>query len=129
MFTVNRKQFMHLVGLSVAYVSIGTTPGSAASIKNDDPSATDVYWPEVRSTSEQRRRQYLQYCSANVRQGRNGVFSQIARLELGKEPVDETIFRDAIAYVYSNRDCNDFIVAGFLRILYLYRESPMMKFS
>ncbi|MBW8035035.1 MAG: hypothetical protein FVQ79_05215 [Planctomycetes bacterium] len=127
MFTVNRRQFMHLVGLSVAYVSIGTTPGSAVPIRDEKHLTEDVYWPQPQSTFEQRRLQYLQYCSANARRRRNGVFSQIARLELGKEPVDEEIFRDALAYVYSNRDCNDFIVAGFLRILYLYRKSPLIS--
>ena len=46
-------------------------------------------------------------------------FAGIARLELGR-PIDEQPFREAIDYIYSNKDCNDFTAAGLLRILFLY---------
>ncbi len=123
MFTVNRRQFLQCIGATAANASIGAFPALAG----QKDSAAQAYWPTPQSTFKERRRQYLEYCSANAREGRNGIFSQIARLELGKERVDETIFRDAIAYVYANEDCNDFVVAGFLRILYLYRKSPLIS--
>ena len=40
------------------------------------------------------------------------------------QDVDEAPIREAIDYVYSNLDCNDFTMGGLLRILYRFRESP-----
>lgn len=127
MYRVNRRQFLQCIGAGAAHASIGPFPALADSAKDKEESAPEAYWATERSTFEERRRQYLEYCSANARGGRNGLFSQIARLELGKDPVDETILREALAFVYSNQDCNDFSIAGFLRILYLYRESPLIS--
>ncbi|MAS35792.1 MAG: hypothetical protein CL610_17415 [Anaerolineaceae bacterium] len=83
----------------------------------------DTYWPTPRGTYEERRQLYLDYCAVQSPGGRTGFFSQIARLELG-QAVDERPFREALDYLYSNSDCNDFTMGGLLRILYQYRESP-----
>lgn len=83
----------------------------------------DTYWSTPQGTYDERRQAYLEYCAAQSPGGRTGFFSQIARLELGRD-VDEQPIRDAIDYVYTNLDCNDFTLGGLLRILYLYGDSP-----
>lgn len=91
------------------------------------------YYSKPQGTYDERRREYLEYCSANPienwlsKYSRTGFFSQIARLELGCDPVDEQVFREAIAFVDSRKDCCDFSVAGLLRVLYLYHDSPLIS--
>jgi hypothetical protein len=88
----------------------------------------DTYWSEPQEASyEQRRSLYLQYCAAHSLGGRDGFFSQIARLELGQQAVDEDPIREAIKIVDKRMDCSDFSVGGLLRILYLYRDSPLIS--
>ncbi len=93
----------------------------------------DTYWSEPQGTYDERRQQYLEYCASQPlenwlsRYSRTGFFSQIARLELGRDPVDERPFREAIAFVDSRRDCCDFSVGGLLRVLYLYHDSPLIS--
>ena len=81
------------------------------------------YLPTPEGDFESRRREYLHYCAAHSPGGRTGFFSQIARLELGRD-VDEAPFHDAFAVVDARLDCSDFTIGGLLRILYLYRDSP-----
>ena len=83
----------------------------------------DTYWSTPQGTYDERRQAYLAYCAEQSPGGRTGFFSQIARLEL-EQDVDEAPIREAIDYVYSNLDCNDFTMGGLLRILYRFRESP-----
>ena len=83
----------------------------------------DAYWSTPKGTYEERRQAYLEYASAHSGGGRTGFFSQIARLEL-QEDVDEQAIREAIDYVYTNLDCNDFTMGGLLRILYRFHDSP-----
>jgi hypothetical protein len=85
-----------------------------------------MYWSEPQSTYDERRRAYLEFCSENPQRGRTGFFSQIARLELGQQAIDEDAIREGIAFIDSRRDCCDFAAGGMLRILYLYRDSPLM---
>ena len=58
--------------------------------------------------------------------GRAGFFAQIARLALGRTPLDEESIRDALAYVDARHDCADFTVAGLLRVLYQFSTSPLL---
>ena len=128
MDTTNRRRFLQYIGCgAAAQTSLGAFPALALEVQGQDAATVDAYWPTPQSTFDARRRHYLEYSSTHARRGRNGLFSQISRLELGKEPVDEVILREALDFVYSNRDCNDFSIAGFLRILYLYRESPLIS--
>lgn len=83
----------------------------------------DEYWSTPQGTYDERRQAYLEYASAQSNGGRTGFFSQIARLEL-QEDVDEQAIREAIDYVYTNLDCNDFTMGGLLRILYRFHDSP-----
>lgn len=83
----------------------------------------DNYWSVPQGTSEERRQQYLEFCSTQSPAGRIGFFSQIARLELGLD-VDEAPIREGIEFIYTNQDCNDFTMGGMLRILHQYHDSP-----
>lgn len=82
----------------------------------------DTYVSEPHSTYDERRQAYLAFCAAQSPGGRTGFFSQIARLELGKD-VDEAPIREGIAFVDSRQDCCDFAAGGLLRILYKYHDS------
>ena len=85
------------------------------------------YWPNPRQPYDQRRRLYLEYCASQNVPGRTGFFSQIARLELGRDPVDEESILEGIAFVDSRQDCCDFAVGGLLRIFYKYHDSPLIS--
>jgi hypothetical protein len=87
----------------------------------------DTYWSSPQGTYDERRRLYLEFCAADNTGGRTGLFSQIGRLELGREPVNETAIREGIDYVYSQQDCNDFTLGALLRIVYGYRNSPLIS--
>jgi hypothetical protein len=86
----------------------------------------DTYWTTPLAPFAERRQRFLEYCAPHSPGGRVGFFSQIARLELGRDPVDEEPFREALALVDARQDCADFSVAGFLRVLYRYRDSPLI---
>lgn len=85
---------------------------------------TDEYWETPRADFEARRRLFLAFSAPQVRGGHTGFFSQISRLALGGEAIDEDAVREALAHVKSRRDCSDFSIAGLLRILYLLRRNP-----
>jgi len=129
----SRRAFLQLISTGAAYASLGTLPAvgtpktGTMRLPAEGDDSGDAYWREPRLDFEERRQMYLKFCSTHSRSGRNGLFSQIARLELGKDPVDEGILREAVAFIYSNDDCNDFCIGGLLRILYLYRESPLIS--
>ncbi len=84
----------------------------------------------MNGTYDERRRALLRFCAARETGPGRGffppIFNQIARLELGM-PVEESVFHDAIAFVRSNRDCNDFILGGMLRILHLYGRTQALS--
>jgi hypothetical protein len=86
-----------------------------------------TYWSTPQAPYEERRQQYLEYCATQSPAGRTGFFSQIARLELGREPVDEEPIRVGIAFVDSREDCCDFVAAGLLRIVYRFHDSPLIS--
>jgi hypothetical protein len=90
------------------------------------PLMGDEYWPTPRVDYDQRRRLFLDFSAAQVLGGHTGFFSQISRLALGRDAVDEGSVREALAHVESRRDCSDFTIAGLLRILYLLRRDPAL---
>ena len=91
------------------------------------------YWSTPQSTYDERRQQYLEYCISLPNQDqlrtytRIGFFSQIARLELGQGPLDENFFYETFDFVDARYDCCDFSMGGLLRILYKYRDSPLLS--
>lgn len=87
----------------------------------------DEIWTRPQLTFEERRQLLLDFNAAHAPGGRVGFFSQIARLALGAEPVDEGPFRGSLAIIDARLGCADFAVAGMLRVLYLYRDSPLIS--
>jgi hypothetical protein len=85
----------------------------------------DDYWFNPQKSFEERRALYLDYCVSNSRGGRDGIFSQIAFLEKGS-PLNDSILKQSIDFIYSGRDCNDFTVGGLLRILYRYKSPSLV---
>jgi len=85
----------------------------------------DAYWPTPQQTFEERRQLYLQYCAAAQPEGRMAFFSQIGRLALGL-PVEEKPILEGLEFVDARIDCCDFAVAGFERILFLYKDSGLI---
>lgn len=78
---------------------------------------------------EARRRAYLEAEAAAERPvggGRSEVFNQLARLALGHGPLREDLLRASLELINARRDCADFALAGVLRLLYLYRNSPLL---
>ena len=100
----------------------------AAPVRNPfEQGISDEYWYYPQKTYDERRAAYIELCSANApKSGRVGIFAQLARLEKGF-PLDDETLKDAIEYVYSNADCNDFTLGGLLRIMYLYQNSSLIS--
>jgi hypothetical protein len=126
---ISRREFLEFLNTTAAYATLNSAfvsvPAQGISYL-EDKKDYDAYWSKPHGTYERRRSLYLKYCASQSPGGRNGFFSQIARLELGREHVDAGPIREAIEYVYSGQDCNDFAIAGLLRLLYLYRDSPLI---
>jgi hypothetical protein len=79
---------------------------------------------------EERRLAYLEAEIAVDRplgNGRAEAFQQLARLALGRGPLNEELLRASIELVNARRDCADFALAGLLRMLYQYRASPLLS--
>jgi hypothetical protein len=82
-----------------------------------------------------RQRAFLEHAAAASRSGGpqpglpgwggSGLYSQVARLELGRGPIDEEAIRAALATVRERRDGADFVANGLVRI-YSYR-SPLLS--
>ncbi|MBI1295969.1 hypothetical protein GC175_13530 [bacterium] len=70
----------------------------------------DTYWSTLQGTYDERRRMYHEFCATDNTGGRTGLFSQIGRLALGQEPVNETAIREAVTA--AEIECDD------LNILY-----------
>ncbi len=62
----------------------------------------------------------------NIRSSIPGVFNQIARLVLGRGPLNEKVFGMAFELIRTRQDCADFAMAGLLRILYRFPGSPLL---
>ncbi len=87
----------------------------------------DEYWTSPKAPYAARRAAYLNYCAENDHTGgRDGVWSQIARLELGLT-VNEALIREGIAFVYTGKDCNDFTIGGMVRLLYLNQQKKKLS--
>ncbi len=82
-----------------------------------------AYWAEPRGTYESRRAMFLEH-AASAASG--GLYSQIARLELARGPLDEQAVRNAVAGLRARRDGGNFVANGLLRIL-SYRDSPLVS--
>ena len=71
-----------------------------ANSKPGDPLVEgDLYWLNPQKTINERRALYLDYCVSNSRDGRDGIFSEIARLEKGR-PLNDTVLKQALDFYY-----------------------------
>jgi hypothetical protein len=80
-------------------------------------------------TYDERRRIYLETEAAvdrPVANGRPEVFHLLTRLALGRGPIREELLRSSIDLVNARHDCADFALAGLLRLLALYGDSPLV---
>lgn len=87
----------------------------------------DINETETQADHARRRQLFLEYSVAASPTGRTGFFSQMARLELGRGPVDEAPICEGIAFVDSRQDCCDFAAAGLLRMLYRFHDSSLLS--
>ena len=123
-----RREFLRFLATGAAVGSVTSWAQTPQRGSTTPGIAQDEYWPQPLAAYDQRRQALLEYCAASSSGGRTGFWSQIARLELGW-PIDEKPFREAIDFVYSNQDCNDFTVGGLLRVMYRYRHKGGMPAS
>ena len=81
------------------------------------------YWESPRGDYESRRREFLEF---SARMPRSGLFAQVAKLEVGRGPLDEAPIRSALKTLQARRDGSDFLAAGLIRICYAAR-SPLVR--
>jgi len=75
------------------------------------------------STSYRARRQA--YLDLHLRQAGGGIHAELARLACGAAP-DPAQVRVALDKLDAREDCADFRLAGILRLLYQYGDSPLL---
>ncbi|HOU01999.1 MAG TPA: hypothetical protein PLL94_01795 [Bacteroidales bacterium] len=86
----------------------------------------DEYWPRPQKTYDERKALFLDFCSRQPdMSGRGGISNEIARLASGNQLNDE-VLKSQINTVYRNEDTNEFILAGLLRLYYLYKDTPLI---
>ncbi len=62
---------------------------------------------------------------SSVPERSTGPFAMIAMIASGRTP-DPELLKPDLVHVQKRLDCSDFIMAGFLRLLYLYRGDPRL---
>jgi hypothetical protein len=123
-----RRPFLRMLAAGAGLAPLARPALGASAPTEQAPGALPPYMPPPAGTYEDRRRALLQHCTttpARAGLGTNRIFNQIARLDLGLG-VEDRVVRDAIAFIHSNRDCNDFTLGGVLRILYLHGKGQAL---
>jgi hypothetical protein len=80
------------------------------------------YWTEPHGDYESRCREFLESSAAAPH---GGMFAQIAKLELGRGPIDANPIRHAMETIRARHDGSDFLAAGLIRIDH-YADSPLL---
>jgi hypothetical protein len=80
-------------------------------------------WGSYGGDFQARRRLYLEYAAEHAS---GSVYAQAARLAAGRPP-DEDALRAQLHSIAQRRDCSDFYVNGFLRLLYQFGASPLLN--
>ena len=87
----------------------------------------DSFWKEPQDTYDERLKIGLEYIRDNsTTEGLYGLFGQLARVGLGEKP-DEHVVLEAVETIRRNRDCNDFIANGLLRLMYVNQEREIFS--
>lgn len=77
---------------------------------------------------EIRKRAFLEFAAdAQPGGGRTGFMSQLCRLELNRDSIDENSIREALDHVNARRDCADFAFVGLLRLCYQYAQHSLLS--
>lgn len=88
-------------------------------------SAKDKFCQKPCGSYEERKKEGLTFIRDNgTKEGLYGIFNQVARAGLG-EKVEEDYIRKAIFTIRRNRDCNDFIINGLIRMVYVDKTKPL----
>jgi hypothetical protein len=80
-----------------------------------------VYSTQPYGTYAQRR----QECLDDAARRDNGIFSEIAKMELGRwDKISTTAVLDALDGINRRKDCSDFYLCGLLGMVYRYADKP-----
>ena len=76
-------------------------------------------------TFDHRRQEYIQHVLRNPSpRNTKPVFYELVRM-VGGEQAHEGILSAALAYINSRRDCSDFVLHGFLRLMYQFADTKL----
>ena len=103
-------------GLLLLLVLAGSRAGAAA--------PDDEHWTVPRGDFESRRQEFLEL---SARAQPSGLHSQIARLALGRGPLDVEAIRAGVATVRDRKDGADFAANALLRIYNDGARSPLLS--
>jgi hypothetical protein len=101
-----------LLALVIRAAADGTAPA---------PAPGD-YWSEPKGDYASRQKAFLEF-AATAKPG--GLYSQVARLELGRGPLNEQAIRDALETLRVRRDGGDFVANALLRMVKY--DSPLLS--
>lgn len=100
------------------------------SLQGQEVKGSDPFWTSPRGTFEERKQQYINYCTnegdTEGQGGRTIIFKEITRVA-GGLPIDEKRVQETLDVIYYNRDCNDFTLNGLLRLEYQNREKAILS--
>lgn len=89
----------------------------------------DEFWKTSKGGYNERKQIFLEY---HVRERHQeslyGIFTQISRVETGLN-IENNELDEALAIMRTNRDCNDFIANGLLRLMYLDKKKVFFSKS
>ncbi len=93
------------------------------------PSADDppFHTTPFATTFEERRTAYLEWVAEHeTPESRGGIWTDLAKLELGAEGVTPATLEAALAFVNAREDTSDFVMAGLIRLYYLYGDTDRL---
>jgi hypothetical protein len=126
-FDLSEKWMMKCTWIAVLSILLSVTLLEASTSPVPPFAKRNSY--ENRDEYEDRVTEYLNLCVHADTLGAPNLFTQIARMELGEGPLDPGVVEETLEFVNSRLDCSDFRVAGLIRILYQYAESPLLDES
>ena len=101
--------------------------GVLTTLRAQETQVRDAFWKEPQSTYDERLKIGLEYIRDNsTTEGLYGLFGQLAQVGLGEKP-DEHVVLEAVKTIRCNRDCNDFIANGLLRLMYVNQEREIFS--
>lgn len=102
----------------ICVASLACHCGSDGAMPKDRPVAFDA-----RAYFAERQRAAQEH---TLSQGGTGIYEQLVRLERGEGPLDAGAFSATFEKLRARRDTSDFQLTALIRMLYQYRDSPLM---